>query len=118
MVDDLALMRDQRAICEREAVAFDPPSLEQLCAVSVGVYEGELAHGVRYHAPPHMSGWYVTTDRYDGDVHSLIVEHVRHLVERRPDIAPLLALPPGYRFTSDGTLMDVRFDDAVANAGS
>ena len=36
MVDNLALIRDQRAICEREAVAFDPPSLEQLCAVLLG----------------------------------------------------------------------------------
>ncbi len=88
----------QRATCKRYGAPYAPVSDAQLCAVSDGVYEGDAVQGVRYSAPEHMSGWYITTARYNGDHLSLRVEHVAHVVEARPDIAPLLALPPGYRF--------------------
>ena len=88
----------QRLTCERFGAAFSPPRPEQLCAVSVGVFDGDSVQGVRYHAPSHMSGWYLTTARYNGDHQTLTVEHVGHLIESRPDVAELLALPPGFRF--------------------
>jgi hypothetical protein len=85
-----------------------------MCAVSDGVFEGDAAQGVRYSAPEHMSGWYITTARYNGDHRTLRVEHVAHLAERRPDIAPLLALPPGYRFDVAGPELSVWHDPTVA----
>jgi hypothetical protein len=108
-----ALAAAQRAICERYAARYTPVRDDQLCAVSDGVDEGDAAQGVRYSAPEHMTGWYITTARYNGDHRSLRVEHVAHLLERRPDIAPLLALPPGYRFDVNGTAVQAWRDPAV-----
>jgi hypothetical protein len=78
------------------------------------VREGDHVEGVRYPSPEHMSGWWITTDRYDGDIKSLTLHHLHHLVQWRPDIAPYLALPFGYRFAlRDGE--HVWFDEVAAN---
>lgn len=92
----------QQALCVRYGATFTPPTAEQMCAISDGVYEGDPVQGVRYEAPAHMSGWYLTTERYNGDHTTLLVEHIAHVVERRPDVAVFLALPPGYRFDTTG----------------
>ncbi len=106
----------QRAVCRQYAASFRPPAADQLCATSSGVFDGEPVQGVRYAAPEHMSGWYLTTDRYDGDHRSLVVEHVSHVVERRPDIAPFLALPPGFRFDVSSVSAEAWYDEDVARA--
>ncbi len=50
----------QRATCKRFGAPYAPVSDAQLCAVFDGVYEGDAVQGVRYSAPEHMSGWYIT----------------------------------------------------------
>jgi hypothetical protein len=63
-----------------------------------------------------MSGWWITTDRYDGNVTSLKQEHLYHVTARRPDLAPYIALPYGFRFDF-AAREDVWFDEGVlANA--
>lgn len=105
---------EQHAVCERAQAPFSPPRPDRHAAVSAGVLEGDAVQGVRYPAPEHMSGWYLTTARYDGNVASLKVMHLYHVTAARPDLARFIALPPGYRFDS-GTGA-VRFDQKVANA--
>ena len=104
----------QREMCKRYAAECVVPRDDQMCAVSAGVLEGDPVQGVRYRAPSHMSGWYLTTSRYDGDHRSLRVEHVAHVVDRRPDVAAFLGLPPGYRFDVGGGTAEAWFDAAVA----
>ena len=106
----------QREVCRQHGAPFRPPAQDQLCAVSVGVYDGDAVQGVRYVAPEHMSGWYLTTDRYNGDHRSLVVEHVSHVAQRRPDIAPFLALPPGFRFDVTPVSAEAWYDEDVARA--
>ena len=110
---DLAirLWRDQHAVCRAFSAPFDPPRADQLVATSKGVHEGDVVQGVRYEAPEHMSGWYLTTGRYDGNVDSLMVEHLYHVLDRRPDLARYVALPPGYRFDTTSGDDDVWLDD-------
>jgi hypothetical protein len=89
----------QSEVCRELDTEFMPPYLDQKVASSVGVLEGELpVSGVRYEAPSHMSGWYLTTESYSGDVRDLRVDHLYHLTSRRPDVVRFLALPPGHRF--------------------
>ena len=57
--------------------------------------------GVRYPSPEHMSGWWVTTDSYNGDSSTLKNVHMGHLITARQDIVNFLALPYGYRFRVD-----------------
>jgi len=53
----------------------------------------------RYDAPAHMSGWYLTTEDYNGDIETMKVEHLYHVTASRPETARYIALPPGSWFT-------------------
>lgn len=107
----LRYWHDQHLVCERASSLFVPPNPGQLIVISDGVYEGDKTEGVRYATPAHMSGWWITTDRYDGKVSSLKTVHAHHVTEKRPDLAKFLALAVGYRFfANDG---EVRFDPKV-----
>ena len=104
---------DQHDTCEAVGAPFSPPRPDQLVVVSPGVFEGDPLEAVRYPSPEHMSGWWLTTGRYDGKTESLRPEHCYHLTARRSDLAPYLALPFGFRFNSGSGR--VWYDQAVAN---
>jgi hypothetical protein len=113
---DLALRywEGQHSICKRVGADFEPPSPAQMVSISVGVLEGQRPlEGVRYPAPPHMSGWYLTTKTYSGDIKDLRVEHLCHVTAKRPELTRYLALPPGFRFNLSKTADEVFFDRAV-----
>jgi hypothetical protein len=59
-----------------------------------------------------MSGWWITTDLYDGDVKSLRNEHTYRLIATRPELAKYLALPDGFRFNLP-VVEEVWFDENV-----
>ena len=109
------LEESQRAMCARHGAPFRPPAPEQLCAVSDGVYAGDPVQGVRYEAPSHMSGWYLTTHRYNGDHTTLKVEHAAHVMAQRPDVAVFLALPPGYRIEVTAKAASAWYDSTVGD---
>jgi len=107
--------RDQHRTCERLHAAFSPPHPDRLVVISAGVLEGDTdVQGVRYPSPEHMSGWWLTTDRFDGDTNSLKTTHAYHLTAARPDLAHLIALPQGFRFDLSQA-DDVWFDEKVAS---
>jgi hypothetical protein len=108
--------RDQHQICQKVGASFSPPQLDQMVVISDGVYEGDEAEGVRYPSPGHMSGWWLTTDRFNGDTSTLKTVHVHHVSALRPDLVKFFALPFGYRFFSPQS--DVWFDQTVAGAES
>jgi hypothetical protein len=60
-------------------------------------------------------GWYVWAGGEPSGApdfyHPVCVEH---LAERCPAATPFLALPPGWRFLTDGTYVDVWYDPALA----
>jgi hypothetical protein len=80
-----------------------------MIVISKGVLEGDPIDAVRYKSPTHMTGWWITTDLYDGDIKSLQTMHYYHLAFKRPDILRYLALPYGYRFNLDNKV-DIWFD--------
>jgi hypothetical protein len=104
--------RDQNAICEKYGADFAPPRADKLSVISQGVLEGLPVQGVRYPSPDHMSGWWITTDEYDGDVATLRHEHTYHVTSARPELAKFLALPPGFRFDLSSS-EDVWFEEEV-----
>lgn len=109
----LTYWRDQHEVCDRVGADFAPPRPDRLVVLSDGVLEGDAVQGVRYPSPEHMTGWWITTDRYDGDTNSLRREHVYHLTAARPDLARYVALPHGFRFDL-GSREDIWFDQRVA----
>jgi len=76
------------------------PKPDQLVVISEGVYEGDVVEGVRYPSPEHMSGWWLTTNRYDGDIKSLKSVHFHHVAECRPDLFDFFGLLFGHCFFS------------------
>ena len=104
----------QHQICEKVGAGFAPPRLDQMIVISDGVYEGDEVEGVRYPSPDHMSGWWLTSDRYNGDIKTLKTVHAHHVSAERPDLAKFLALPYGYRFFSPQS--DVWFDEKIGGA--
>lgn len=108
----LALWDQQSDMCRAAQMEFAPPLFNQMVVYSEGVFDGESAEGVRYPAPEHMSGWWVTTDRFDGNMKALRSEHVYHVCSARPDVARFLALPIGSRF--DTRTGSAWFDPEVA----
>ncbi len=70
------LIQTQQEYCHFYKADFFPLENEQLVVVSDGVYQGDAVDGVRYQSPKHMTGWWITTDRYNGDVDSVWFDEV------------------------------------------
>lgn len=103
---------EQHDICKQYDAHFVPPTHEQMVVVSQGVFEGLPVQAVRYPSPSHMSGWWLTTDKYDGDIKSLKTEHLHHLIARRQDLVKYLALPFGFRVDENHS---VWYEQSVAD---
>ena len=113
----LRYWRDQHIVCTLHEAEFKPPKPDKLTVISKGVLEGLPVQGVHYPSPKHMSGWWITTDQYDGNIESLKHEHTHHVTAARPELAKYLALPEGFRFDLS-IKEDVWRDEKVANAAS
>lgn len=107
------ILLQQIEICKQFNVKPAPPADNQLFVVSEGVFEGDALEGVRYPSPKHMSGWWLTTDKYNGDSKTLRTEHIIHLLEKRPEISKYLALPNGFRFRFNSKA-EIWFDEKIA----
>lgn len=109
------LEKKQEACCAHYSAGFLPPDAMQLVVISDGVLLGEHeVEGVRYPSPDHMSGWWLTTSLYSGNLESLKTVHFKHIAEALPNIAQYMGLPHGYRFVLGGQSEHVWFDSEVA----
>jgi len=108
----LLYWKEQHEICAKVNADFLPPRPDQLIVISDGVFEGDFVEGVRYPSPDHMSGWWFTTDKYDGNIKTLKTVHAHHISAKRPDLVKFFSLPFGYRFFSCES--EVWFDAKVA----
>jgi len=112
----LSIELNQQECCEHYGAQYQPVEQAQLVTISKGIYEGVTpVEGVRYPSPEHMSGWWLTTDEYNGNIDSLVTVHFQHIIEKRPELALYMALPFGYRFNLGGETEHVWFDQEVAN---
>jgi hypothetical protein len=108
--------QSQSSICSKYKSDFRPARLDQIIAVSCGVFDSLPVEGVRYEmADPH-SGWILLTTEFNGNVDSLRPEHCVHVVRARPELAAVLALSAGFRFFKGEHELDVEFDPKVASA--
>lgn len=108
----ITFFKEQKQLCNINNVEPNIPKIGQKIAISKEIYEGSEVNGVRYNAPDHMTGWYLTSNSYNGDVKSLIIDHLYHLLKERPDLAKFLALPVGYRFYKDNEGEEIWIDEA------
>lgn len=113
LTQTIGFYKEQLSLCMDNKVEPVIPLIGQKISVSKEIYEGREVNGVRYNAPNHMTGWYLTSNSFDGDINSLVVDHLYHILKERPDLAKYLALPPGYRFYKDEKEEEAWFDESV-----
>ncbi len=109
-------MNIEQRIVEQGISPFDP-MLEMKLGLSSGVREGsgEVIHGMRCAPEKGTSGWYVWAGEYSYDSSFFEPVHGQHLANDRPDLKPLLHLPPGWRFLFHGEDLDIWFDEDLLN---
>jgi RHS repeat-associated protein len=93
---------EQSALCRANDVDLCPTRFGQMIALSPHVLDGkEKLEGIRYKGTDVMSGWWIFTSDYDGqidDFASMHPTHTFHALRARPDIARFLGLPQGFAF--------------------
>jgi hypothetical protein len=110
----IKVINEQIEVCKEFNASPIFPIFTQKIVISEGVYEGLTTEAVRYPSPDHMTGWWLSTELYNGDTKSLNPVHYYHIAFKRPDILKYLALPFGYRFIiNQEQEKDVWFDSKV-----
>ncbi|WP_198047404.1 hypothetical protein [Kutzneria sp. 744] len=101
-------------VCRRAGVLPSPVAPADKLGVSRQALSGEWPlNGVRLREDG-TCGWYVWSGRtLSHDPDFFVPLHVEHLVEARPEVAPYLGLPPGWRFLLAPDHEDVWFDGSV-----
>lgn len=74
-------------------------------------------HGLRHPPAGGTNGWYIWTGNLSSEDDFFLAWHTSHLIERCPELAHLMRLPPGTRFLvkpgreeiwEDPSLLDVQ----------
>lgn len=107
----IEIMNNQIVVCDNHSSKYLFTKVNQNIVISDGVLEGEPVEGVRYEAPDHMSGWYLTTDLYNDDINTLKQIGLPDLALKRPELVKFLALDYGFRFVTDTKNEEVWFDE-------
>ena len=109
----------QRAVCVQYGAAFNPPTRESRVGIALQTLERVPLHGLRVPVTSSVCGWYLWAgdERYD-DPDFFQPLCIEHLPERCPLAVPFLALPPGWRFLTDGDHTDVWYDSELLKGSS
>jgi hypothetical protein len=109
---------EQAATCDEHAVLPLVPGERQKLGIALHTLHLEPLNGLRHREAALTSGWYIwggpeldqSPDFFDPLHHS-------HLLERCPQVARFLALPPGWRFLVAPGQVDIWFDASLLSEG-
>lgn len=110
-----AIIQKQRQICKKYGAPFDPPPPETKVGIALQTLSLSPINGMRAPAMPTTCGWFI----YGGEDPSSADDFYQplcweHLEDRCKSVLPFLALPPGWRFLTDGAgYVDVWFDEQL-----
>jgi len=107
-------LASQVAVCREVGAEPHPVHGDLKVGIARNINSGAMPiHGVRMLPERGTSGWYFWAGDYSDDPDFFVALHASHLAERAPLVLPFLALPPGWRFLTDGSYKDVWFDEEV-----
>src|SRR5262245_35543881 len=112
----VAVMNDaqQRAVCEQHSAEFCQPPAGSRVGIGLQTVGRQPLNGMRVEPHGGVCGWYLWAGGEpsdDDDFYQPLC--VEHLEARCPAALPFLALPPGWRFLTDGDYVDVWYDAAL-----
>lgn len=93
--------------------------MDLIAGVSQSLVRGDWdwpVHALRYPPAQGASGWYVWTGELADADDFFQPWHTSHLIQRCPEIAKLLLLPPGTRFLIAPGHEDIWHDPALLDA--
>ena len=107
-------LKRQLKVCQKVGAMPQPVLADQKAGIARNVRDGVLPiHGMWVAPERGTTGWYIWAGEYSDDPDFFVPLHVAHLVEWCPLALPYLALPPGWRFLTDGSYEDVWEDDQM-----
>ncbi len=104
----------QRSLCREYGADFSPPTPASRVGIALQTLGRLPLHGLRIPEHSGANGWYLWAGEdasEDPEFYQPLC--VEHLAERCPIVLPFLALPPGWRFLTDGTHVDVWQDSRL-----
>lgn len=112
--------RHQRHVRARQSRVDHDGDMPERPDLKVGVSRSLLGsecswpvHGLRHPPESGTSGWFCWTGDLSEDSDFFVPIHLSHLVERLPELADFLDLPPGSRFLVAPDYVDVWEDDSL-----
>ena len=110
-------INDQIKLCKKYRVEFLPPSSLTKVGIAINIRDGILPlNGLRHPIEGETNGWYLWAgEEFSYSEDFFLPLHVEHLVDWCPKVIKFLALPPGWRFLTDGQFDDVWFDENLLN---
>jgi len=108
------ILESQSEICRQFGAVPDTPDTDEKLGIALDTLELVPLNGLRHPREDGTCGWYIwggTDFPRDNDAFSPM--HVSHLPEYCPSVIRFLALPPGWRFLTDGNHVDVWQDQKL-----
>jgi hypothetical protein len=105
---------DQRSACSKHGADFCSPLKGSRVGIALHTLDLKPLNGMRVEPVGNTCGWYLWGggDRSNADdFYSPMC--VEHLIDKCPIAVPFLALPPGWRFLTDGEYVDIWYDAAL-----
>jgi hypothetical protein len=114
----MSVEAEQRAVCERRGVAFEPPSAFEKVGIALSTLHLQPLNGLRHRPENGTCGWYIWGGvELSDDPEFFDALHVHHLEEDCPAVLPYLALPPGCRFLIAPGYEDLWDDPSLLEGG-
>ena len=106
----------QKAVCDQHGAEFLPPAAGSRVGIAIETLGLQPLNGMRVDPEEGMCGWYLWAggepSEADDFYKPLCVEH---LADYCPAAISFLAMPPGWRFLTDGNYVEVWHDPALTD---
>lgn len=114
------MVSQQRELCREFGTRFEPPSPGSKVGIAIQTLDRLPIHGVRLPPTESTCGWFIFAGNEWSDADDFYQPLcVEHLPNYCPSVVPFLALPPGWRFLTDGNgYIDVWRDEEVGGAAN
>lgn len=109
-------MKSSHEICTHYESEYVPPEVDSTLGLGKTSATARPINGLRHLPTGDTSGWFIYTGtrpipQSDNDFFESV--HTVHIAESFPEVAPYLALEPGWRFLIDGDYVDVWYDESL-----
>ena len=104
----------QRALCQERGVAYVVAELSKKVGFALETVGLLPINGLRHPPVGDTTGWYIWCgETFSREPEFFSPLHTLHLLERCPESARFLGLPPGSRFLVAGDYVDIWFDESL-----